>query len=257
MLTIVASETSQTASSPSTNSQSGSDSQTTAPPTTSGPQDSVVYNTRTIVSGGKTITSTGTHTITPTPSSSGPAKSSSSPTFAATLPAGGISLISPPVISGPQYYKVGDNVTFVFGYTNVLATPSAVNVLAAYKQQTFTMATNHRVPNETGTVIWDTGKYQATAASDPLLTAMYTLIIYDSSSTVTGVTQPGYLAAYEQYQFGMYLPQVSTPLPAYKCATCSGAFGDMERMALTTALGMGVITVLSFTWFVGGLAITW
>jgi hypothetical protein len=191
------------------------------------------------------------------PSSTEPAKTSASPTFPASLPAGAISLISPPVISGPQYYKVGDNVTFIFSYTNVLTTPTTVDVLAAYQQQTFTMATNHKVANETGTIIWDTGKHQATALAEPLLTAMYTLIIYDSASSVTRLAQPGYLATYEQYQFGLYTPQPSQPLPDFKCATCGAALSDMERMALTAVFGVGVITVLSFTWFVGGLAITW
>ena len=58
-------------------------------------------------------------------------------------------MITPAVISGPQYYKVGDNVTFVFGYTNVLATPTAVDVLATCtaNQQMYTMAMNHKVSN--------------------------------------------------------------------------------------------------------------
>jgi hypothetical protein len=218
---------------------------------------SVSVGYETIVSNGHTYTKTDRHTITPAPTTSGPASTSAEPTFAASLPAGAITLITPAVISGPQYYKIGDNVTFVFGYTNVLATPTAVDVLAVGSQQTFTMAMNQKVANETGTVIWDTGKYQATAVSDPLLTAMYTLIIYDAASNVTAVAQPGYLATYQQYTFGMYVPQPPVSLPAFQCATCSGALSDMERMALKTALGMGMITILSFTWFVGGLAVTW
>ena len=170
-------------------------------------------------------------------------------------------MITPAVISGPQYYKVGDNVTFVFGYTNVLATPTAVDVMATcnVNQQMYTMAMNHKVSNSTGTVIWDTGKYQATALSDPLLTETYTLIIYDAASSISATAQPGYLAVYEQYTFGMYTPQPYTSLGAFKCATCpgSGALSDMERMALKTAFGMCIITILSFTWFVGGLGIIW
>ena len=210
------------------------------------------------MSAGHTFTKTETHTITPAPSTTGPASTSAEPTFAASLPAGAITLITPAVISGPQYYKVGNNVTFVFGYTDVLAPPSAVDVLAANSQQTFTIATNHKVANETGTVIWDTAKYTKPAAlADPLLTAMYTLIIYDAASNVTAVAQPGYLATYEQYTFGMYTRQPAVSLPAFQCATCSGALSDMERMALKTVLGMSIITILSFTWFVGGLAVTW
>jgi hypothetical protein len=169
-------------------------------------------------------------------------------------------LVTPAVISGPQYYKVGDNVTFVFGYTNVLATPTAVDVLASgsVSKQTYTMAMDQKVGNATGTVIWDTGDYQATALADPLLTQMYTLIIYDAASNVSATAEPGYLAVYEQYTFGMYTPQPYTPLASYQCATCSsGALSEMERMALTTVLGVSIITIMSFSWFVGGLAVTW
>jgi hypothetical protein len=215
------------------------------------------------VSGGHTFTTTEYETITPPPATttSGGSSGASSPTFDPALPAGAITLITPAVISGPQYYKVGDNVTFVFGYTNVLATPTAVDVMATcnVNQQMYTMAMNHKVSNSTGTVIWDTGKYQATALSDPLLTETYTLIIYDAASSISATAQPGYLAVYEQYTFGMYTPQPYTSLGAFECATCpgSGALSDMERMALKTAFGMCIITILSFTWFVGGLGIIW
>jgi len=62
---------------------------------------------------------------------------------------------------------------------------------------------------------------------------------------------------YDQYSFGMYTPQPYTPLNEFKCATCSGALSDMERRALGMVFGMAMITVLSFTWFVGGLGVVW
>lgn len=169
-------------------------------------------------------------------------------------------MITPSVAAGPQYYKVGNNITFAWNFTDVLATPTAVDILATCtaNQQMYTLAMNHTVgANSTAAVTWDTEQYQATAAQDPLLTEMYTLIIYDAASGISATAQPGYLAVYDQYTFGMYTPQPYTPLPEYKCPTCSGALSDMERRALTTVFGMGIITVLTFTWFVGGLGVIW
>ena len=38
----------------------------------------------------------------------------------------------------------------------------------------------------------------------------------------------------------------------YVCVTCSGALSNMERQTLTFLFSMGLITVISFTWFAGG-----
>jgi len=116
---------------------------------------------------------------------------------------------------------------------------------------------NQTIANSTGAVTWDTGAYQATAVGNPLLTQKYTLIIYDAESSISAQPQAGYLAAFNSYTFGMYTPQPYTPLNEFKCATCSGALSDMERRALGMVVGMGIITVLSFSWFVGGLGVIW
>jgi len=123
----------------------------------------------------------------------------------------------------------------------------------------YTVAANQSVAqNATGAVTWDTNAYQTGADSYRLLTASYALVIFDAASSISATAEPGYLAPYNQYQFGMYIPQPPTSLADFKCATCkSAALGDMERMALATMLGMSVITVLSFTWFVGGLGVIW
>lgn len=39
----------------------------------------------------------------------------------------------------------------------------------------------------------------------------------------------------------------------WKCAVCSAALSDTERQAMKFMFGMAAVTVLSFTWFVGGL----
>lgn len=168
-------------------------------------------------------------------------------------------MISPAVILGPQYYKIDNNITFEFAYTNVLATPTALNVMAtcSVNSHMYTIAMNHTVANSTGTVVWDTGKYQETGATK-LLTQTYTLIIYDADGSISATSEAGYLAPFNQYSFGMYLKQkYSDYNDDYHCATClSGGLSHLERMTLTTVLGVSIITVLSFTWFVGGLGIT-
>lgn len=162
-------------------------------------------------------------------------------------------------MSGAQYYKIGDFVTFAWNYTSLLATPTAINIMATCTEnnQLYTLAANQTIGNSTGAVTWDTGSYQATAASAPLLTETYTLIIYDAASSISATAQAGYLAVYNQFTFGMYSPQPYTPLADYSCATCSAAFSDVERRAIGMVVGMSVLTVLSFTWFVGGTGVIW
>ncbi|KAF2398288.1 hypothetical protein EJ06DRAFT_97814 [Trichodelitschia bisporula] len=175
--------------------------------------------------------------------------------FDPRLPAGGISMITPAPLSGAQYYKIGDFVTFAWNYTSLSVTPSAINIVASCKgnQATYTLAMNQSV-SETGKIIWDTGKYQATA-TQPLLTNTYTLMIYDAGSAVTSIPRAGYLAVFNQFTFGMYTPQPYTPLSEFNCPTCSGAMSSMERQLLGFLFSMAAITVVSFTWFAGGFGV--
>ncbi|KAI9719816.1 MAG: hypothetical protein M1812_003305 [Candelaria pacifica] len=172
------------------------------------------------------------------------------------LAAGGIQMVTPPasLAAVNQYYKVGDFVTFAWNYTSLSVSPKAIDIVAtcSSNQHTYTLAMNQSV-GETNAVTWDTGAYQKTATI-PLLTESYTLIIYDAAKDVSATAQAGYLGQ-AQFPFAMYTPQPYTPLSDYTCATCSGALSDMERQALKFMFGMGIITVLSFTWFVGGLGV--
>lgn len=136
-----------------------------------------------------------------------------------------------------------------------MVTPSAVDVVAtcSLNSATYTLSSNMSV-KETGAVTWDTHGYQATATI-PLLTASYTLIVVEAGKSVTDIASAGHLGA-GQLPFVMYLPQPYTPLSAgYVCATCSAAVSDMERQAFGFMLMMATITVLSFTWFAGGLGL--
>ncbi|KAA8650121.1 hypothetical protein EYZ11_010896 [Aspergillus tanneri] len=181
------------------------------------------------------------------------AKSSSS--IDPRSPAGGISMITPSVQGVPTYYKIGDYVTFAWNYTSLLVTPSAVNVVASCSKNsaTYTISNNMSV-EQTGKVVWDTKKYQSNATV-PLLTATYTLIVYDANSSIGDRAGPGELSSDNQFNFAMYLPQPYTPLNEYHCVTCSGALSDMERQALKFAMGMVVITIATFSWFAGDFGV--
>jgi hypothetical protein len=123
------------------------------------------------------------------------------------VPAGGIAVITPNPALGEQFYKIGDWVTFVWNYTSLVVTPSAVNVVAScsVNQQTYTIAANQSV-QATGEVLWDTSSYQANSRNQ-LLTNQYTLIVYDSASQITAVPKAGYLGTYNQFVFGLYQPE--------------------------------------------------
>ncbi|KAG0156418.1 hypothetical protein PDIDSM_3596 [Penicillium digitatum] len=169
--------------------------------------------------------------------------------------AGGVSMITP-ASSSTTYYKIGQDVTFVWNYTSLLVTPSAVNVVAScsLNSMTYTLSSNMTV-KQTGSLVWDTGKYQS-SATIPLLTASYTLIIYDASREINDPARAGYLSSQNGgYVFGMYTPQPYTPLNEFKCATCSGALSDTSRLAIKFTVGMAVITFASFTWFAGSAGV--
>lgn len=110
------------------------------------------------------------------------------------------------------YYKIGQDVTFVWNYTSLSVTPSRIDVVAScsLNSNIYTLAQNMSV-EPTGSIVWDTGKYQA-SATIPLLTATYTLFVYDANKELTSIPQAGYLGSQIGYSFGMYTPEAYTPL---------------------------------------------
>ncbi|KAJ9298215.1 hypothetical protein DTO271G3_3820 [Paecilomyces variotii] len=209
--------------------------------------------------GTNTAKETGTHTgkASGTSKTKG-TKTSSSTSSISINPAagpGGINMLTPSADAASTYYKIGDYVTFKWNYTSLSVTPSAVNVVAScsLNSETYTLSHNMSV-HPTGAVTWDTGKYQA-SATVPLLTASYTLIVYDVDSNPSAVASAGHLSSENQYTFGMYLPQAYTPLNAYECVTCNGAMSELERHALGFMFTMATITFVSFTWFAGGFGV--
>lgn len=211
-------------------------------------------NTATTISTEESATQTGN-----SGGSNGTAKSTktsaskSGPTeFDPRLPAGGLTMVTPNPIAGAVYYKIKDQITFGWNYTSLSITPSAVDILAscALNQATYTLALNQSITGPTQAFTWDTGEFQA-SATQQLLTETYTLIIHDAAKDVTDTAQAGYLATYEQFTFGMYVPQPYTPIADWVCATCSGAMSLGEKQTMGFMLGMATVTVLSFTWFSG------
>lgn len=158
-----------------------------------------------------------------------------------------------PTDPGPNLYKIGDFVTFGWNYTNLKATPTAVDVVVSCSRATATWTLTQNMTFSTkGEYTWDS-KEQATAVQSPLLTEEYTLIIYDSDSEMTATPRPGYLGVFDQFKFDMYKPRDYTPLAEWNCPTCSAAIPSVDRTALGFALTMSIVTVASFTWFVMGI----
>jgi hypothetical protein len=151
-----------------------------------------------------------------------------------------------PVTTTLVLYKLGDFVTFSWNYTSLLASPTAVDVMAvdASATQTHTLTQNMTFESP-ASYTWDTESYQAeNAVSKPLRVAEYTLLIYDSDGEPTGVVAAGYLAPYNQLQFGIYTPQPYEPLGSWVCSVCNSAPGAMAAgaagFAVTLAFGAGV-----------------
>lgn len=135
-----------------------------------------------------------------------------------------------PASTSTTYYMIGQNVTFVWNYTSLSVTPSAVDVVAScsLNSATYTLASNMSV-KATGSVVWDTGKYQA-SATIPLLTATYTLYVYDASEPINAPAKAGYLSSNYGYYFGMYIPQKYTPLNGESLTTtCSSSLPYQEH----------------------------
>ncbi|PYI12011.1 hypothetical protein BO78DRAFT_357447 [Aspergillus sclerotiicarbonarius CBS 121057] len=207
-----------------------------------------------------TVSGTGTQATTHTGTATGKTSKATSYTNTSSISinpaagAGGISMLTP-TEGATSYYRIGDYVTLAWNYTSLTISPTAVNVVAScsLNSATYTISTNMTM-GPTGKVIWDTRKYQANATV-PLLTASYTLIVWDASKALTETASAGYLSAASGYTFGMYSSQPYTPLNGFVCATCSSAFSEIERLGLKFTMGMATITILSFTWFAGGAGI--
>jgi hypothetical protein len=161
--------------------------------------------------------------------------------------------MTPALTSGSQYYKIGDWVTFVWNYTSLQVTPTAVDIVASCSanDQAYTIASNVSFV-QTATALWDTSQF--TNIQAPLLTNMYTLVIHDADKAVSAIPSAGYLGVFDTYTFGMYIPKQPVPLDEFLCATCSSARSLVRQgSALPFMVAMGMLTALSSGWFIAGV----
>jgi hypothetical protein len=174
-------------------------------------------------------------------------------TFDPTNPAGGVVMTQPALIDGPQYYKIRDYITLGWNYTNLLAAPTAIDILLtmATPAATYTIASNMTFESQ-ASFTFDTQAYQTDHPGQLLPQSEVTLVIYDAESNPTTPADPGYLGPFNGLKFGLYYPKKPVDLQDWVCATCSGAMPSLDRKGLGTAVIMSLMTVLSFTWFVTG-----
>jgi hypothetical protein len=170
--------------------------------------------------------------------------------------AGGIEMLTPNTVQvASALYKVGDNIELAWNYTNVLVTPTAIDVLVSCSaaSETWTLTANMTFETEVN-FIWET-EDDADNADKPLLTEMYTLIVKDVDAEVTERPSSGYLGAYSGFVFGLYHPIAYTPLADWECTVCNAGPGGFDSQALKMAVTMALITFCGFTWFVAGLGL--
>lgn len=124
-------------------------------------------------------------------------------------------MITPNPTGSATYVKIGHNATFKWNYTNVQKTPKAIDVVAfcSENDHSYTIASN-RSAKQTS-LVWDTRQYATGAVR--LLTAKYTMMIYDAAKGPSGTAGPGELGTgNNQFTFAMYWPQSQEPLTPSK-----------------------------------------
>lgn len=175
-------------------------------------------------------------------------------TFDPESPPGSVVMQTPGIFAASAaLYKIGDFVTWGWNYTNLLGTPTAIDVLISCSTATETWTLTSNMTFKTSAAYtWDSS-VQESSVEEPLPVAMYTLIIKDSDASISGVPDPGYLGTFSGFTFGLYTPQPYVPFPEWKCDACNAALSKFDHQVLGFAITMGMVTVLSFTWFVSGL----
>ncbi|KAF2687011.1 hypothetical protein K458DRAFT_184440 [Lentithecium fluviatile CBS 122367] len=245
----------------SANSETTSDAKTTDAPTSTGDAKTTGSDKTTATNSDESKTTDKASGSGASTGSKGATKTSSGKpkvtNFGDDVPAGGIAMVTPGVFDGTQYYKIGDWVHLAWNYTSLSMTPSAVDVLATCtaNQATYTLAVNQSV-KATGEVFWNTGTYKDDHPNGAeLLTEMYTLMIYDSNTSVTAAAKPGYLSPYKTWTFGMYSPQPYTPWASFKCANCNAALSPFEQLTLKAIMLTSTTTIASLLYFTASFGV--
>ncbi|KAK7747131.1 hypothetical protein SLS62_009186 [Diatrype stigma] len=252
-----ATTTAEPAATPTTNdaTTTADDQKTTASPTTDD-ATTTAGDAKTTDNAKTTNLNTGGQSK--TGSASGSATSSSGrKTFSAIDGAGGVAMISPPTTAGSQYYKIEapTPITWVWNYTSLQGTPTAIDVMVSCSTATASWTlTQNMTFEETASFTWDTRAYQTSHVDNKLVTAEYTLIIWDADTSYSDTAEAGYLAPFNTWRFGLYAAQPYHNLSDWECVTCSAANAGLDRSAFKFAASMSLITVLTFTWYVVGVA---
>ncbi|KAL5612998.1 hypothetical protein BROUX41_003925 [Berkeleyomyces rouxiae] len=218
--------------------------------TATGTDDSQSTATRTSASRGASVTSQASRS-----SSRASSSGSSTRTVFTDAQAGGMSMISPQTAAFKPLYKAGDFYTWEWNYTNVRATPTAIDLILSCSSitQSWTLTSNMTWATP-ATFIWDSSQ-QANDAQKPLVPHNYTLIIKDSEDSITAAAEGGYLAVQSTFTFGIYTPAPYTPLADWECTTCIvGAASKSSSFVLPMVLTSLLIT-FGFTWFLNGLVL--
>ncbi|KAI0480521.1 hypothetical protein GGR56DRAFT_277321 [Xylariaceae sp. FL0804] len=249
-----ATATQTTSSAEETATTTAKDDATTATDDATTTTDGNEPKTTNLNTGGQTTT-TGTQTGTDSDSKTSSTKSIS---INPEDGAGGVSMITPSSTATTTLYRISDPdpITWVWNYTSLQASPTAIDVMisCSLASATWTLTQNMSFA-PTATFTWDSNAFQQSAVASPLVVEMYTLLVVDSDSSVSATASAGYLAAYDQFSFGLYTNRpYQSDVSEFQCVTCSAANGDLDRKALGFAVTMSVITVLSFTWYVTGFA---
>ncbi|PTB35383.1 uncharacterized protein TrAFT101_011259 [Trichoderma asperellum] len=175
-------------------------------------------------------------------------------TFDPESPPGNVVLQTPGVFAaGAPLYRIGDYVTWGWNYTNLLGTPTAIDVLIGCSAVSETWTLTSNMTFKTSVAYTWNSSVQATDVSQPLSNNMYTLIVKDSDSAVTQIPDPGYLGTFSSYTFGLYTSQPYVDYDKWTCDACNAALAKFDHHVLGFAITMGMVTVLSFTWFVSGV----
>lgn len=224
----------------------GGSGQNTAQPTQPPDKNSKTADSK----GSKTDTKTDTKAHKTTSKKKGPTHT----TFDPESPPGSVVMQTPGVFAaGAALYRIGDYVTWGWNYTNLLGTPTAIDVLISCSAVSETWTLTANMTFKTSAAYTWNSSVQATDVSQPLSNNMYTLIIKDSDAGVTQIPDAGYLGTYSQYTFGLYTSQPYVDYDQWSCDACNAALAKFDHHALGFAITMGLVTVLSFTWFVSGV----
>ncbi|KAK2740205.1 hypothetical protein FQN57_006216 [Myotisia sp. PD_48] len=166
-------------------------------------------------------------------------------------PAGGIEMITPGPFDPTTYVKIGSYATFAWNYTNLIVTPTAIDIVAycPLNSHYYTLAANQTV-QETGAVTWDT-KLDKTGDA-PLLNDWYTLYVHDSSRGPTDPAPAGHLGNSRPLIFGVYSPKTTNKISK---RDNNAAVSDMERQTLFFMFGIVSVVFCSFTVFARGFGL--